>query len=90
MSGISKCLPLMAGLWKLRRMASDRKGEKGEFIGLNAVDGDKRIPIKALKSLTSGEKGWDVGKLARTVLGGRCGNTPLLPDTAGTGSQWNL
>ena len=36
---------------------SDRKGD---LIGVNAVDGEKLIDIKGLRSLTSGEKGWDV------------------------------
>ncbi|MDM8559352.1 hypothetical protein [Candidatus Parabeggiatoa sp. HSG14] len=36
---------------------SDRKGN---LIGVNAIDGEKLINIRGLKSLTSGEKGWEV------------------------------
>ena len=36
---------------------SDRKNG---LIGVNVVDGEKLIDIKGLKSLKSGEKGWDV------------------------------
>ena len=36
---------------------SDRKNG---LIGVNAIDGEKLIDIKGLKSLTLGKKGWDV------------------------------
>ena len=52
-----KTLTLDGRVLEIKAHNSDRKDD---LIGVNAVDGDKLIDIKGLKSLTSGEKGWDV------------------------------